>query len=257
MSINAMPPFVAVPMKTDGQRSERLNSTLHSLMEFNRNELSNPWKVDQSEGKFKDKQKHKNHKLDPPGKKSITGDRVKKETMTNTSSHHGPSPKPGSAKSRTSRVQLVDVVCEDISTSSRRAKTKAKDSLKQRCHTRQSHNIIEEASKNRTHDGLYEEFPKKRASTLNELNQSSNVISRDEHGLFVEEVDWKNTSIDWGDEEFLTPNKVSDANVRRRLKNERNAKSMVEKHTSGQIHCSTNEDCAEKLSRSMSCKRFV
>jgi hypothetical protein len=109
---------------------------------------------------------------------------------------------------------------------------------------------------------LYEEFPKKRASTIDDLNQRSNVISRDEHGLFVEEVDWKNTSIDWGDEELLPPNKVSHTNVRRRMKNERNAKSMIEKHMSRQIHYSTNEDCAEQLSRSlvfepMSCKRFV
>jgi hypothetical protein len=231
-------------------------------MEFNRNELSKPWKVDQSECKFKDKKKHSNHKLDPPGKKSITGDIVKKETTTNvTTPQRDPSPDPRSAKSRSSWVHLVDVVSEDIWKSSRRTKTRAKDSLKVCCHPRKSHNIIEQASKKLTHDGLYEEFPKKRASILDDLNQSLNVISRDEHGLFVEEVDWKNTSIDWGDEDFLTPNKVSHTNVRRRIKNERNAMSMIE-NKSRQIHYSTNEDHSEQLSRSlvfepMNCKRFV
>ncbi|KAL3788304.1 hypothetical protein HJC23_002878 [Cyclotella cryptica] len=245
--------FVVVPVKTDGRRSERLNSSVQSSMEFNRLELSKPWNANRTEDKLKDKKKQKNKKLDhPPGKKSSRSDRVKKEAITKVSSSPlDRSPEPTSAKSRSSCVQPVNVVSGDVvggdsTKSSRREQTKTKDYKKFCCRPHQWHRAIGQASKKVTHEGLYEEFPKKRASTLDDLNHP-NVISRDKHGLFLEEVDWKSTSIDWGDEELLTPNKLSYTNIRLR---ERNAKSMIEKRSSGQIHSLTIDDCNEQLSRS-------
>jgi hypothetical protein len=71
---------------------------------------------------------------------------------------------------------------------------------------------------------LYEDFPATRISSHN-LDVINNSI-HDEHGIFVKEVNWKDTAVDWGDEKN-GEERTRIGRHRSSIKNNREVKSMV------------------------------
>lgn len=188
-----MPPSVVMP--TCG-RVDRLNNSLKSL-EFNRKELLEPWEVNRPS--FDDRRlKTKNAKLDPPAMSDNRRERsMKGAKVQATPSKPDPIAKSEATRKLTkSRVHpSIAQVSEDPPPSSSR-KSRETNNLYRRVRA-ESQKIVKETSKKLSR-GLYEEFPmiRRPSSKSDEHNQSSLSCSvgRDEFGLFVEEVDWKNTS---------------------------------------------------------------
>lgn len=229
-----MPPSVSsqLPIKNEprGLRHDhhhRLHASMKNL-ECNRKELSQPWDVNSSrrpdpEDNDSSMVKKKSSKMDPPSKNDIRDERLRrslKATSTPAAAAAPPKPDPiarTSKKLTSSRIHpdsITEADIQHVSKSSKRVptKTESKNPFRRVKATESVQKIVQQTtkklSKSSSHAGLYEEFPEKkptRRSTSEVLNQSTlscSTISRDDRGVFTEEVDWRHTSIDWGDDYY-------------------------------------------------------
>lgn len=197
-----MPPSVIIT-KVPGVCERRLSTSMRSL-ESNRNELSQPWDMSpHADVSPKDDRKssRKNSKSDPPAmdcrRKQKTKKQSNKINLSKTEGHN--------MTSSTSRGHPSGSAAIQSTKSSRKTREPRFDQ-----------NILN-MTKKQEPSGLYEDFPKKKPSRSRseilrncgervkdhnrcKLSCSATSLNRDKCGLFVEEVDWKNTSVDWGDD---------------------------------------------------------
>lgn len=195
-------------------------------LECNRQELMRPWGVtrpdpedDEMRSNKKSAKMRSNKKItksvDPPAKNSRERRKQSNAAASNTTPSR-PDPIARAVKKlTTSRIhpQSTAASPDDASKSSKRVQpTKPpKENLYRRVQA-ESQKIVSETFAKRlssSSGGLYEEFPTRKPSRKtsftseenhrSSLSCSATTIHRDEHGLFREEVDWKNTSVDWGD----------------------------------------------------------
>eukprot|EP00956_Cyclotella_meneghiniana_P037127 scaffold134799_cov85-Cyclotella_meneghiniana.AAC.2 len=196
-----MPPSVII-MKNEvpGVLDRRLSTSMRSL-ECNRNELSQPWDMSPNADVPTKEGSRKNSKSDPPAMDSRRKEKTRKQgTNINLSKTEG-----RKESSSTSRVHPSGSL-DAVSKSSRKTRE-----------PRHDRKIGNKTSKKQEASGLYEDFPKKKPSRSRSeilsknygervpkdqyrLSSSTTSLNRDKCGLFVQEVDWKNTSVDWGDD---------------------------------------------------------
>lgn len=208
-----MPPSVSsnVPMRSEprGLRHYRLHSSLRNL-ECNRKELSQPWAVGRRpDPEDNDDAVKKTTKKDPPSKNDILDERLRRSIKASTPAA-SPKPDPiarSSKKLTSSRIHAEDSQVEDVTKSSKRVPRESKNPFRRV--KAESQKIVQETTKNlsksRSNAGLYEEFPERKPSrtSSDELHQSTlscSSISRDEHGVYTRDLDWKHSSVDWGDD---------------------------------------------------------
>jgi hypothetical protein len=194
-----------------GLRHDRLHSSLRNL-ECNRKELSQPWAVGRRpDPEDNDDAVKKTTKKDPPSKNDILDERLRRSIKASTPAA---SPKPDpiarpAKKLTSSRIHPDNIAADsqDVTKSSKRVPRESKNPFRRV--KAESQKIVQETTKNLSkscsHAGLYEEFPERKPprTSSDELNQSilsCSSISRDGHGVYTTELNWKNTSVDWGDD---------------------------------------------------------
>lgn len=200
-----MPPSVIITKIEVPRVCERRLSTSMRSLESNRNELSQPWDMSpHADVSPKDDRKssRKNSKSDPPAmdcrRKQKTKKQGNKINLSKTEGHN--------MTSSTSRGHPSGSAAIQSTKSSRKTREPRFDQ-----------NILN-MTKKQEPSGLYEDFPKRKPSRSRseilrkcgervpkdhnrcKLSCSATSLNRDKCGLFVEEVDWKNTSVDWGDD---------------------------------------------------------
>lgn len=238
-SVSSQSPIKNEPRGLRHHDHHRLHASLRNL-ECNRKELSEPWDVNSSRRLDPEdiesamvKEKSPN-KLDPPSKHDIRDEILRRSLKAASTPFTAPSrPDPiarTSKKSSNSRIHPDGIIADsqhDVSKSSKRPTTK-KESKNPFRRAKATESAVQKQttkklSKSCSHAGLYEEFPEKKPtrSTSEVLHQSTlscSSISRDDHGVFTEEVDWRHTSIDWGDdyESFEEAEKELRGQVRKR-----------------------------------------
>lgn len=189
-------------MKNNGRgRCDRFNSSLEFL-ECNRRELSAPWNV----GVEPAEERMNTRKLDPPDVNDGSNDRSKKDFKVKVASSKRPDP-----VARTTPPKLNSSRIHPTTTAARKDTSKSlteEASSKTRVNTKhvrlysrvkaESRKIVSEATKKLSRCGLYEEFPKRKTVRFEELHKSSLTCSMNEDSIFVDEMDWANSSVDWG-----------------------------------------------------------
>ena len=193
-------------MKTKVQgRYKRFNSSLRSL-ECNRRELSEPWNAGVSPAEPIEETMN-TRELDPPDMKDGSDERSKKELKVNVAYSKRPDPvaRTTPVKLTSSRIHPTTAAArEDTPRSSGQVPGKPRESNTKnlRLYRRvkaESQKIVDRALKKLSRRGLYEEFPERKPERSEELHISSLTCSSiNEDGLFVDDIDWANSSVDWG-----------------------------------------------------------
>lgn len=214
-----MPPAIGIqvpppplPMKSEprGVLHASLRSASLRSLECNRQELMQPWDVTRPDPEDEDdirSKKKSTKKMDPPARNSHQ-ERRKCGRPATASIPSKPDPIARMTKKMTS--SRIHPESTAVAAAGYASRSKARENLIRRVQA-ESQKVMDETtrrlSKSQSSSGLYEEFPTKKPSRKSSdehhhssLSCSISSINRDEHGLFLEEVDWNNTSIDWGDD---------------------------------------------------------